>query len=175
MDYIGIIKRNNLTGDAATVTAALNAKTTRHENNEWWKWASFSSILGLQTTLGIRAKLRAAGLVDYIDEIGAGIKMNDPVTQSGIDGLEAAGVLTPQEAAQFKSIGVWYTSIWADSGGTGEALESDVATALTVVSAQDAIRVLQDQMRVAAQSADNILAQGGTWEAAVAAITGAGE
>lgn len=140
--------------DADALARALAPSVPRHDDRK-------KTYVALALALGDTARitrldgaLKTAGLEWVrLSLAGEGLNLRDPLTLGAIDGLEAAGLFTPEDARALREIGSRLVSEYEDAGGSGSPAEADFAAARARV-ALDAVR----------------LAVAGRYNAAVAAI-----
>lgn len=168
MDIIGTIRKYGLTGDAATVTTALNSQTVEHRNSDRVTATDLLGKFGVAKVMLWNTKIVAAGGGVAVQALaGAGLDFSHPKTIEAMQTFAAMGVLDQRDVAELLALGVWHTSPWQESGGEGEAQESDVADALIVIAKQDAIAGLNQRLDVAVIAAKNVIATGGNYQDAV--------
>ena len=135
-DYLGLTDQE--AADLANAASITVKKSERRNLN----WLIKNVPGGLATISAMATKLSGAGfsLVPQMLATDQGIDFSDDIVQNTLTQLGLAGVLTPDEVALLKKIGVDHISPWQDKGGTGSAAAQDFADARAQLARLEIIR-----------------------------------
>lgn len=127
-----LIKSLGLSGTAAEITAALNAKTETKTNVGKVTWATMADLFDAATVARWDGTLKALGLEWVRSTLsGAGLDFSNPKSQAMLDQLVAGGAIPVEEGVQLKAVGIQQVSPYENWAGVGQVVsEADVVAAL---------------------------------------------
>jgi len=146
-----LIAHLKLSGSATEIAAALNSKTVEVKDTTLHTYSWVASLYGADFVSAVDSILQAAGLEWVRRQLaGSGIDFSHPETIATVERLLAAGLITSDQAARIKEIGIRYISPYEQYFGEGSSVtEEMVAAALTppVVERQERIATIRSDGR----------------------------
>lgn len=134
---------------AAEAKATLEAKSLEKKNADRRTITDLAGGFGFSRLTQIAKKLKQLELESLLDVLIAGADFSHEQTQGAIDMLAQARVITDEEAAQLKALGIWYESPLEDANMPPEVTEADIEEAQQRIAKQIAIeRLQQDRARL---------------------------
>jgi len=139
-----LINSLGLTGTAAEIAAALNAKTVQVPISGRKTWSDIAAEIGPEKTQQFYVTLDQLGLKWVRETLsGAGIDFSNPQTQQMIRRFQEDNVISAEEAIVLKGLGVKTLSPYERLVGEGQVVtEEQVAAAMTPVMPDGEQRML---------------------------------
>jgi len=133
-----------LTGTAAEIAAALNAKNVQVPISGRKTWSDIAAEIGPEKTQQFYATLEQLGLYWVRETLsGAGIDFSNPQTQQMIQRFQEDNVISAQEAIILKGLGIKTLSPYEQLAGEGQVVtEEQVAAAMAPVTPDGEQRML---------------------------------
>lgn len=160
-------------GDLPAVHAAINAPSVELRDDHRKLMGDVKQAVGADVTRRLLVALEMAAQADPLVRaavqqlVAGGLNFADDDVRATIDAMHTGGLLTAEDAAAVKAIGVWHVTPHQAAGGDGEASLAEVQAGATCLQ-------LREWLAGASQDAQAKIAAGLlTSQAAVLAEMGA--
>jgi len=130
-----VVENDLATTPPAEVKATLEAKNIQKTSaGQKIAASTIARKFGNRKMLQLAKRMEQADFALFVQMLVNGVDFAEAETQGAIDDLEAAGVLEAEEAAAFKSLGIWNVSPLEDVGLPDTVTEAEIEVAQAAIA-----------------------------------------